>query len=171
MKLFDDEGNMKFILEEIQKTDTIYNSFKKEFSEIIFGLIREFYPECVLSDEMDNLLLTYSVAILNSTESVIDKDRNYPLYRLEEELDTMSRITIKLSSSLGNRDFGEAIHLKTKKLMVKYFAAIFELSSNGFRLLEKNASLYNIQFVSNFQSILLRDNSSIENSTRTYPER
>ena len=37
--------------------------------------------------------------------------------------------------------------------MVKHFAAIYDLSSNGFRLLEKNARLYNWEFVSNFQAI------------------
>jgi len=154
MKSFDDEGNMKFILEEIQKADTFYNSFKKEFSELVYNIIQEYYPETVSVDEIDNLLLAYSVAILNSTESVIDKDRNYPLYRLEEELDAMSRITLKLSQSEDIRDFAESVHLKVKALMVKHFNDIYNLSSNGFRLLERNASLYNWEFVSSFISIL-----------------
>ena len=154
MKSFDDEGNMKFILEEIQKADTFYNLFKKEFSELVYNIIQEYYPETVSVDEIDNLLLAYSVAILNSTESVIDKDRNYPLYRLEEELDAMSRITLKLSQSEDIRDFAESVHLKVKALMVKHFNDIYNLSSNGFRLLERNASLYNWEFVSSFISIL-----------------
>ena len=154
MKSFDDEGNMKFILEEIQKADTFYNSFKKEFSELVYNIIQEYYPEAVSVDEIDNLLLAYSVAILNSTESVIDKDRNYPLYRLEEELDAMSRITLKLSQSEDIYDFAESVHLKVKALMVKHFNDIYNLSSIGFRLLERNASLYNWEFVSSFISIL-----------------
>jgi len=153
MESFDDDGNMKFILEEIQKADTFYNSFKKEFSELILNIIHEFYPDTLPGDEMDNLLLTYSVAILNSTESVIDKDHNYPLFRLEEELDSMNRITLKLSQKEEYDDFGEAVHMKAKELMVNHFEAIYDLSSIGFRLLEKNARVYNWEFVSNFLAI------------------
>ncbi len=155
MDSFDNEGNMKFILAEIQKTDTFYNSFQKEFSDLLLKIIQEFYPNTTIGDEMENLLLAYSVAILNSTESVIDKDHSYPFYRLEEELESMNRITLKLFQEEKYNDFGEAVHLKAKKLMVKHFAAIYDLSSNGFRLLEKNARLYNWEFVSNFQAISL----------------
>lgn len=153
MKSFDEEGNIKFILEEIKKADTFYNSFKKEFSEIIFQIIQEFYPDAVLDEEIESMLLAYSVAVLNSTESVIDKDRNYPLYRLEEELEAMNRITLNILPSEGNTVFRETVHARAKELMVKYFAAIYDLSSIGFRLLEKNAWLYCSEFVSNFLSI------------------
>ena len=154
MEIFDSEGNMKFILEEIIKTDTFYNLFKKEFSELIYNIIQEFYPETIPGDELDELLQSYAVAILNATESVIDKDRNYPSYRLEEELGTMNRLTLKLSKLEENNDFREAIHLNTKELLVKHFVAIYDLSSTGFRLLEKNAKLYNWEFASNFENII-----------------
>ena len=154
MEPFSNKGNIKFILEEIKKTNTFYNSFKKEFSESIFNIIQVFYPDTTLSEEMDNLLLIYSVEILNSTESVLDKDRTYPLYRLEEELSAMNRITSKLSEEEEYNDFGEAIHLKAKALIVNHFAAIYNLSSDGFRLLEKNARLYNREFVANFNLFL-----------------
>jgi len=153
MEIFDHEGNLKFILAEIKKTDTFYNLFKKEFSVLIYRIIQEFYPDTRPGDEIDDLLQNYAVAILNATESVIDKDRNYPLYRLEEELATMSRLTLKLSKPEENNAFREAVHLKAKELMVNNFTGIYDLSSTGFRLLEKNAKLYNWEFASNFQII------------------
>ena len=152
MEIFDSAGNLKFILEEIKKTDTFYNLFKKEFSVLIYNNIQEFYPNILPDDEIDELLEAYAVAILNATESVIDKDRNYPTYRLEEELGTMNRLTLKLSKLEENNDFREAVHLQAKQLMVKHFSAIYALSSTGFRLLEKNAKLYNWEFASNFES-------------------
>ena len=155
MEIFDNEGNLKFILEEIKKTDTFYNLFKKEFSELIYTNIHKFYPDILPGEEIDELLEAYAVAILNATESVIDKDRNYPMYRLEEELSTMNRLTLRLSKLEKNMDFREAVHLHAKELMVKYFVAIYDLSSTGFRLLEKNAKLYNWEFASNFESIIL----------------
>lgn len=161
MKSFDEEGNIKFILEEIQKADTFYNSFKKEFSEVIFQIIQDFYPGTILDNEIENMLLAYSVAVLNSTESVIDKDRNYPLYRLEEELAAMNRITLNLSSFERGKVFVETVHAKAKELMVNYFAAIYDLSSIGFRLLERNAWLYSCEFISNFLGI----SSSVNHTT------
>jgi len=155
MDSFDDEGNMKFILAEIQKIDTFYNVFKIEFAQSIYPIIRKFYPEFVQNDETDNLMMAYSVAILNSTESVIDKDRNYPLYRLEEELTTMRKIILKFDFSVVYGDFPEAIHAKAKELIVKHFDAIYDLSSVGFRLLEMNSRLYNHEFVSTIQSTLV----------------
>ena len=154
MDLFDNEGNLNFILSEIRKADTFYNTFNRVFSESIMNIIQMFYPKAVLGDEMNTLLLSYSVAILNSTESVIDKDRNYPLYRLEEELDSMNRIILKFSQTEKCDQFGDAVHLKAKELMVNYFAEIFDLSPIGFRLLEKNALIYNFEFVSNFGSLV-----------------
>jgi len=153
METFDSAGNLKFILEEIKKTDTFYNLFKKEFSVLIYNKIQEFYPNILPDEEIDELLEAYAVAILNASESVIDKDRNYPMYRLEEELGTMNRLTLKLSKLEENNDFREAVHLQAKQLIVKHFAAIYDLSSTGFRLLEKNAKLYNWEFASNFESI------------------
>jgi hypothetical protein len=155
MKSFDEEGNMRFILEEIKKTDTFYNAFEKEFSEIIFQIIRDFYSVAQMTDQMDSLLLSYSVAILNSTESVIDKDRNYPFYRLEEEMEAMDRITSKLLPAEENTAFEEIIHQKAKELMVKHFVGIFDLSSIGFRLLERNAKLYNSEFISGLIKALM----------------
>lgn len=152
MEIFDSERNLNFILAEIKKTDTFYNLFKKEFSVLIYMIIQEFYPDIVPGDEIDDLLQAYAVAILNATESVIDKDCNYPSYRLEEELATMNQLTLKLSKLEANNAFREAVHLKAKELMVSNFNGIFDLSSTGFLLLEKNAKLYNWEFASNFES-------------------
>jgi len=155
MEIFDNERNLKFILEEIKKADSIYMLFKKEFSELIYTSIHQFYPGILPYEEIDELLEAYAVAILNATESVIDKDRNYPLYRLEEELGTMNRLNLKLPQLEANSDFREAVHMRAKELMVKYFVAIYDLSSTGFRLLEKNAKLYTWEFASNFENIIV----------------
>ena len=153
MEIFDNDGNLKFILEEIKKADTFYNLFKKEFSVLIYHIIQEFYTDTITCDEIDELLQAYAVAILNATESVIDKDRNYPSYRLEEELATMNQLTLKLSKLEANNAFREAVHLKAKEIVVNHFKDIFDLSSTGFLLLEKNAKLYNWEFASNLEII------------------
>jgi len=71
---------------------------------------------------------------------------------------------LKLSQKEEFDDFGEAVHLKAKELMVSHFEAIYNLSSIGFRLLEKNARLYNWEFVSNFLLIYAPDNLRLNDS-------
>lgn len=154
MELFDKESKMNFILEELKKTDAIYNIFKKEFSEIIYSVINQYYPTITNDSELEELIHSYALEILSSTESVIDKDSNYPQYRLYEELITMNQLVLRLQNEAQYDTFSEAIHLKAKELMVKYYTSIFSLSANGFRLLEKNAKLYNWEFISSFNCIL-----------------
>ena len=153
---FDNEGNIKSILEGIKRADSFYKTFKEEFSGQIFNIVKESYPEAVLDDEMENLLFLYSVAILNSTEAVIDKDQSYPIYRLEEDLEAMTRVNSKFDQVPAFSDIEEAVHLKAKELMVKYFEKIFDLSPIGFRLLEQNSKLYNQEFITNLQSFLAK---------------
>jgi hypothetical protein len=154
MENFDKEGNMKFISEEIKKTDTLFGLFKAEFSELIYTIIHEFYPDTIPNEEIDELLNAYALSILNATITVIDKDRNYPMYRLEEELGTMNKLTLRLSKLEENNAFGETVHRQAKALLVKYLNFIYDLSSTGFRLLEKNTKLYNWEFISSFESYI-----------------
>lgn len=60
------------------------------------------------------MLLAYSVAVLKSTKSVINKDRKYTFYRLEEEQEAEKLISMSLSSSEESSDFGETVHTKAK---------------------------------------------------------
>ncbi|HNX54413.1 MAG TPA: hypothetical protein PLG33_09225 [Prolixibacteraceae bacterium] len=151
---FDNEGNIKSILEGIKKADSFYSIFKEEFYREVFKVIKEWYPDFVFDEVVENLMFLYAVAILNSTEAVIDKDRNYPDYRLEEDLEAMTKVNLKLRISSQILDLGAEVHEKTKVLMVRHFDAIFDLSSTGFRLLEQNAKLYNQEFLINLYPYL-----------------
>jgi len=157
--MFDKENKMKHILEELKNTDAFYRLFKEEFSELLYMVIGKFYPSVIPNPAIDDLLQTYALEILSSTETVIDKDRNYPVYRLDEELVIMNRLILKLPEAEQFDEFRDAIHNKAKELMVKHYEGIVDLSSNGFRLLEKNAKLYNWEFISNFYSVTIPRNS------------
>lgn len=151
MEPFDHEGNIKSILEGIQKTETFYSAFSEEFSQAIFDIIHKHYPKTVKDGEIENLLVLYAVAILNSTESVIDKDRTYPLYRLEEDLQAMSKMIQLFQRNFFPNNMELQIHMKAKELAVKHFKAVFDLSAIGFRLLEKNTRAYNLEFAGNLK--------------------
>lgn len=154
MEFFDKEGEMRYIKEELKKTDEFYNLFKREFSKIVGNLILEIYPTVKSDPVLDGIITNYAVVILNSTEAVIDKDQSYMDYRLEEELNTMTQLVLKLTEIKKSDAFTDAVHQKAKEQMVKYFDDIYDLSANGFRLLERNAKLYNLEFCANFYSLL-----------------
>ena len=158
MERFDKENKMKHILEELKKTDEFYSFFKEEFSGLIYSLIDEFYPSISPNSTIDDLLQTYAVEILSSTESVIDKDMNYPPYRLDEELAVMNQLILKLPHVEYHKSFMDEVHQVAKVLMVKYYTGIYDLSGDGFRLLELNAKLYNWEFNANLNVIIASNN-------------
>ncbi|MFY9153709.1 MAG: hypothetical protein WAO52_16950 [Prolixibacteraceae bacterium] len=154
MEFFDKEGEMRYIKEELKKTDEFYILFKKEFSKMVGNLIAVYFPNERFDAGLDGYIDNYASEILSSTEAVIDKDRNYLDYRLEEELDNVSRLVSRMLDFKRNDEFIEVVHQKVKEQMVRYFDDINELSANGFRLLERNSRMYNLEFAANFQSLV-----------------
>jgi len=144
---------MKYIREGLKKNDSIFQKFSVEFSMSMKETISEYFPEYTFSEIFDQLIGEYSTTVFNATETVIDKDRSYPIYRLEEELTTMNKLSAKILNEISNDCFAVTVYQKVKEILVKYFDEIFELSSTGFRLLDKNILIYNWEFVTNFYSI------------------
>ena len=141
------------MLNEFKKTDDFFNMFRNEFFRELNAVIGEFYPDTDVDRTITGIVEEYANNILNITVSVIDKDRNYPEFRLSEELNIISGLLQKESGFANPEDFAEDVHAKVKKLMVRYFPDITGLSSYGFRLLERNARILNLRFVANFCSL------------------
>jgi len=154
MELFEKENLLKHILAEIQKTDELVHDFKDELAEALYPVIESYHPTVVRSAAIDDVVFAYAVALFNSVESVIDKDRNYPAYRFNDELAAMNQLLLKLPVDNDHLPFMEAVMKKGKELMVKYNRGVYDLSGNGFRLLEMNAKLYNWEFISNLTAVL-----------------
>ena len=152
MNRFEKENLIKHILDEIKKTDEFVNAFKNELTLALYPVIGTFYPQAKPSAAIDDVLQNYALVITNYTESVIDKDRTYPQYRLNDELDAMTKVDAKLT--FNHPAFTDAVSCHVKELMVKYFLDIYNLSGNGFRLLELNARLYVWEFNANLVTAL-----------------
>ena len=150
MENFDNLNPLYPVFEEFKKTDEFYDLFRKEFAASLASVIQAHYPYLDFDSETEEILRLYANEILSSTESVLYKDKSYPRYRLEEELTLMTRLVIKKPGEGQNSNFIEETHMKAKEIMVKYFGEIMNLSANGFRLLEKNARMYNWEFITNF---------------------
>jgi hypothetical protein len=154
MDKYERENVLNRIREEINKTDIVYRAFINDFVVALYPFVAIYYPAAKPSKAIDEVLNAYAVATFNSTETVIDKDRSYPLYRLEEEVNTMSHLLQKLYGQGYDASFANVVVDVVKRMMVAYFAGVYNLSGNGFRLLEMNARLYGWEFHANLQAVL-----------------
>ena len=139
MSPLDKERHLREILQGFQKIDEIYFEFEKEFLQILKGTIDEYYFDFLIKNDVENEFKHFANLIFNTAESVIDKDKSYPDYRLIEELKNVKRISnIEFSIEIESSEFSEKLSKRLKQLTIKYFNGIYQLSGNGFRLLEIN---------------------------------
>ena len=150
MEEFDREKDFHNTIREFKQTDEFYNSFRHQFIVSLFLVVKRYFKELRLDEEMNHNLQLYADEMLSCVESVIYKDTTYPKFRMEEELGIMTRLVNKQPKPEENIEFIDKIHLKSKEMIVRHYPAIEDLSGNGFRLLEKYAKMYNWEFIANF---------------------
>ena len=135
------------LLGDIKQTEEFVESFKKEMTRSLYSLVAPIFPVLDEQGKLTELLDPFSLAVLNFTDSVIDKDHSYPTYRLDEELQLM-RLVLSKQESLPQWDFfKEELVGMMKLIMVKYFPQITDLSGNGLRLLSVSANYYGADLV------------------------
>ncbi len=154
MRIFDNEERRAQFLEEFNKVDKFYNTFKEEFEAEIIAIIRQHYPAFVRTEEFDELLSLFAIAALTIMHTVLDKDKTYPDFRKTEDLAALQTYYAKAVQTTENRELAKQIHQKTKELAVKYYPTIVDLSGDGFRLMELNLKLFNLEFVATINNLI-----------------
>jgi hypothetical protein len=153
METSDSENRIRKILEGFKKNDELHSSFRNYFIKEIFQIIEKEFPDAVFGTKLTDYLFLYADNVISSTESVIDKDFNYPEFRKEEEVNRMKKVVEKLPTNEKAQEFTKKVHSEAKKSIVKFYPLIYELSGSGFRLLELNAKFFNHGFINNFYSL------------------
>ena len=153
MEKFDSSNFHSNLVEEFRKLDDILESFQNKFSEEVFSCIRSQFPNLVIDEDLEELVLTYANQIFNTAESVSDKDKNYNEIRLAEEVSVMNKVVGKLSEDKENWELGQQLHQRAKEMMVRFNPGLMDLSADGFRLLEKYTLMYNIFFIDGFSTV------------------
>ncbi len=152
MEPFDKDKKLQQLFEQFKKIDKLHKAFIIKFSLAVFDVIKLYYPNTQKDQKILEMLDVYGRQILNSTESIIDKDKSYPDYRKKEEVEIMDRLALRASNEDKNPEYSEAVHKKAKELIVNHFSDIEDLSPEGFRLLEKYTKMYNMEFIFNFRA-------------------
>lgn len=150
MEEFDSNKHIHNIIREFKRTDEFYISFRHQFIISLFLVVKRYYRDHKLDETMNANLQLYADEMLSCVESVLYKDLTYPEFRMEEELKVMIRLVVSKTEYDQQLEFIEKIHMKSKEMIVRHYPAIFDLSANGFRLLEKYSKMYNWEFVTNF---------------------
>ena len=146
MKEFEPDKFQHKLNSEFRKIDEFLHEFEKEFVNAMQTIIRAEYPEIEMNDKINEAMLMYANEMINVAESVCDKDLHYPGARLKEELNNMKRVVEKYPPECHDSNFLQQTHHKAEELMVNYYPYVFDLSANGFRLLEKYCQMYNWKF-------------------------
>ena len=152
MKKFESNKFQHQINSEFRKIDEFLHEFENDFANAMHKIINEEYPGVAITDKIEEAVLMYANEVINVAESVCDKDMHFSDTRLNEELNNMTSVVEKYPPENYDLKFLQKAHHKAEELVVNYYPYIFELSSNGFRLLEKYCQMYNWKFVDIFQA-------------------
>ena len=156
MENYENGDHRRHILKEFGKVDVFYAQFKNDFNLSLIEIINDKLKTAEYNAQLFDTISIYGQEIINATESVIDKDLNYPEYRLAEELDRIRKVVSQLPTYDVDDDFINQLHKQVKVLMVDYFIGIFNLTANGFRLLEQSAKMHTLRFLYTYHTIVHR---------------
>lgn len=138
---------MKRILKGFQEIDRIYFEFEDRFIDFLYDEITSFYPEFKYNDSSNSEFRHFSNQTFNTVESIIDKDQNYPIYRMRKELYVMQQLANKKDQTNNDTRFFIVISKQVKKIAIEFFPGIYNLSGNGLRLLDANLNYITYLFL------------------------
>lgn len=133
------------IFEQFKLIDEFRDEFRIEFVRKLKNLVKQNW-ELKLTPEVYEFLDIMASESISFTEAVIEKDRNYPEYRLVEELKRMNALNNKPKFRGLPNELIQVVKFEVNELILKNYPALYELSAFGYRLLDRNVSY----FVSNF---------------------
>ncbi len=143
MGRLDNKEKIRHVFLEFEKYDKLHQEFLLEFENGIYNFIADNLDQYNLYEGFSDDLNTFSVSLINCAYEVLEKDNNYPEYRMEMELENMDHLFLRYPSPAGNESFTQKFTQMAKAKMPKYFPALYQLSASGFRLLER-CSTYRI---------------------------
>lgn len=148
------ENSGRYLYDEFAKVDIFYARIKDSFILSIMNIIQDKLNTSEFDAELYDYVSIYGQEIINTTESVIDKDRNYPEQRLVEELERTRKVVAQLPVYEIDSDLMNKLHQQVKVFMVDNFKNVFQLSTNGFLLLELSAKMHTLRFLVTYRNVV-----------------
>ncbi|WP_320168039.1 hypothetical protein [Mangrovibacterium marinum] len=134
------------IFEQFRLIDAFRVDFKREFTQAFYQLTKQLY-QLKRTPELDEYIDLMAKEALRFTEDVIEKDRHYAEYRLVDELKLMNAVLAKNKIPRTNKAEAQQVRFQLNELILKHYPALYELSSFGYRLLDRNVNFFTARFV------------------------
>lgn len=144
---------MKELLKEFMQVEEFRNKFKSNYIEILAPLLNKWGPFDNSQQPIDFLEIMAEQAI-SFTESVIDKDQSFSEFRKEEELKSMDSLLTKYQTSDFDLNKLKKIKQILNEIILNHYPSIYEFSSFGYRLLERNVQFYSYRFIENLNHLI-----------------
>ncbi len=140
------ERLVKDMFEQFKEIDKFRKQFKKEFFRTFSSALENLYL-IDKNEELKEFLDMMAEEAMSFTDAVIDKDLNYPDYRKEEELSAFSKLIEKQKDCKFSTNEYQRITFELNNIILEHYPAIYELSSFGYRLLDRNVKYYVCRFI------------------------
>lgn len=134
------------IFEQFKLFDAFRVDFKREFAQSFNDIAKQVY-QFDRTPELDEFIDLMAEEALRLTEAVIEKDRHYEEYRLVEELTLMNALLGKNKLPGARKKEAQQVRFHLNELILTHYPALYELSSFGYRLLDRNVNFFTNRFV------------------------
>lgn len=140
MKSSNMKEEVRRILQEFKEYDKLHHEFLSDFENGIYNFIADHPNSINLPLDFSDDLKSFAISLINCAYEVIEKDSNFAQYRINTELENMDHLLIRYPLPTKNALFTEGFTKMAKAKMPKYFSGLYNLSADGFRLLERSTS-------------------------------
>ncbi len=140
MDSFEKKEKMRQLLLEFEQVDRVHHETMLDIENGIYDMLHAEFQFFPLPEDISESLKQFAITLINMSNSVIDKDSHYPDYRLKEELANVIRIQER--QEVDAQEFTQALVGHVKSVIIEKFPQVFDLSGDGFRLLDANISYH-----------------------------
>ncbi len=132
-----------------KEKDEFFEQLKEVFTVEVFSIVKAYYTQCEYGERMQKAIDLFTHDLINAAESVIDKDEHFPEYRLQTEIENITKLMNKMLAAIDEDDFLKELHMATKRVITQFYPQVMALGSYGFLLLERGTKLYTAGFIIN----------------------
>ncbi|MFV0376635.1 MAG: hypothetical protein ACK5JD_04945 [Mangrovibacterium sp.] len=139
-------NSIHHIFEQFKLVESFREQFKARFANCFRPVLTDTF-RIGASTELDEFMEWMADEAISFTEAIIDKDRNYSEFRIDEELKSMDTVLQRFSVLQVFHPGAFQIKFELNKLILSFYPALYELSGSGYRLLERNVNYFVFTFV------------------------
>jgi len=138
MKAFERKDKIAQLIHEFKEYDHKHHDFLIDFENSIYSYLADCDGCILLQKSFPEDLKVFSLSLINCAYDVLEKDQSYPSFRMKTELENIDKLNESYQKPKNTCSFSDAFGKIAKEKMIVHFPSLFDLSADGFRLLERS---------------------------------